>query len=481
MPAVSDSLFVAVGASLVVFVAISFGLAWWYRDRIHDAEDFLVAGRRLPLSLAWATLLATWFGAGTLLTAADEIANGGLQRAALEPLGAGLCLILAGVLLARPLWEMKLLTFGDFFGRRFGPRAELVSSLLMIPTYFGWVAVQFIALAGILQLYLGIDPWLGMILVAAVGAGYTLMGGMWAVTMTDAVQLALLLVGLLILGVQVLAHFGDGSAFDGLSALADLLPPAMLEPVPTETASATFGWLSVLATSALGNLAGQDLLQRIFAARDAKTAQRACGLAGATYILAGSIPVMLGLAAAVSMPQVETSVVPALAAAFLSPATMVVFVVTIAAAVLSTIDGALLAPASVFAKNVAPRLWPSDDGGPDLVRVTRICIVATAVISLVLAWIGESAYGLLEDAYELGFTCLVVPLVLGVHRSREQGDAPAVAAMLFGFATWVVHYAAGWETFGGPALQAWSLPRALTSVAIALAIYLVVGRRSASQ
>lgn len=467
------------GVSLVAFVAISFGLAWWYRDRIHDAEDFLVAGRRLPLSLAWATLLATWFGAGTLLTAADEVASGGLQRAALEPLGAGLCLILAGVLLAGPLWRMKLLTFGDFYARRFGPRAELISSLLMIPTYFGWVAVQFIALAGILQLYLGIDPWLGMVLVATVGAGYTLLGGMWAVTLTDAVQLALLLVGLAVLGVQVLAHFGDGSSIAGLSALAEALPAKMLEPVPTETAAATLGWVSILATSALGNLAGQDLLQRIFAARDAKTARRACSLAGVGYILAGAVPVMLGLAAAVAIPEQKTSVVPALAAAFLSPVTMVIFVVTVAAAVLSTIDGALLAPASVFANNVAPRLWSrSDDGeGPDLIAVTRIGIVATALISLVLAWVGESAYGLLEDAYELGFTCLVVPLVLGIHRSRERGDSPAVAAMLFGFATWVLHYAAGWDTFGGPALQAWSPPRALTSVTLAIVVYLGVGRR----
>ena len=36
-------------------------------------EDYVVAGRRLPLSLASATLLATWFGAGTLLAVADEV------------------------------------------------------------------------------------------------------------------------------------------------------------------------------------------------------------------------------------------------------------------------------------------------------------------------------------------------------------------------------------------------------------------------
>src|SRR5690554_4432425 len=115
----------------VMFVIGSIAQRW-----IRTVDDFNVAGRRLGLGLAWATLLATWFGAGTLLTQADEVRNEGLHKAALDPWGAGVCLVIAGLFFARPLWEMKLLTLPDFFRRRFGPAAELFAALIMVPSYF---------------------------------------------------------------------------------------------------------------------------------------------------------------------------------------------------------------------------------------------------------------------------------------------------------------------------------------------------------
>jgi Na+/proline symporter len=58
------------------------------------------------------------------------------------------------------------------------PRAEIVASLIMVPGYFGWIAAQFVALAGMLELYWDIPPVTGILLVAAVGTGYALIGGM---------------------------------------------------------------------------------------------------------------------------------------------------------------------------------------------------------------------------------------------------------------------------------------------------------------
>ena len=45
---------------------------------------------------------------GRFLTAADEIRNEGLRAAALDPYGAGLCLVLAGLFLAARLWSSTL-------------------------------------------------------------------------------------------------------------------------------------------------------------------------------------------------------------------------------------------------------------------------------------------------------------------------------------------------------------------------------------
>ncbi|MEZ4382951.1 MAG: hypothetical protein R3A79_16615 [Nannocystaceae bacterium] len=460
-------------AALVAYVVLTYALALRSRGRIRSAEDFLVAGRRLPLGLAAATLLATWFGAGTMLTAADAIYGGGLRLAALEPIGAGLCLLLAGTLLAERLWSLRLLTVADLFRVRYGARAELLCAALTVPTFLGWIAVQFVALAGILELFFAVDPAVGVPLVAAVATGYTLLGGMWSVALTDALQLALLLVGLVILGVAVVAELGGGALSAGLARIAAEAPPGHLELVPTARLGELVDWLGVLAIASLGNLSGQDLLSRIFAARSARVARRACQIAGVAYLAFGAIPALLGLAAAVILgPGEASAVLPRLAALSLSPALAVVFTLALASAVFSTVDSALLAPAGVLAQNLlVPRL-----PGRSALALNRLCVVVVALAALALAFVGSGAYGLLEDAYALGLVALFVPLVfaLGARRRRE---ASAIAAMLVGTGVWAAHLTLGWEHLGGAALGV-PVPREIAGASLACVAFFIVERRA---
>jgi solute:Na+ symporter, SSS family len=472
---ISPDLRFLLGATIVGYVIVMYGLAFAVQGRIKGAEDFLVAGRRLPLSLAWATLLATWFGAGTLLAATDEIRREGLNRAALEPLGAGSCLIIAGLFFARPLWEMGLLTLSDFYRRRFGPRAELVSAFIMVPTYFGWVAAQFVALAGILELFFGIRLEIGILLVALVGMGYTLLGGMWSVTLTDAVQISLVLVGLVYLGLVALGGLAGGDPWLGLQRLARETPPEMLRLIPTDSARALIGWISIFLVGALGNIPGQDLTQRVFASRSASVARRACILAGCAYIGFGMIPVTLGLVANLVMPDsVDRAVLPALAHLFLTPTGAVVFTVAVISAVLSTIDSAILSPASVLAQNVFERVNRGRIGG---LTLNRLAVGVVTAASLGMAYMGESAYSLLEDAYELPLVGLFVPLTLGLY-GTPRGERPALAAMLVGGSLWFLHYFAGWEHFLGPLADRFDvlIPVSLGGTACSLIAYLVANR-----
>jgi len=438
-----------IAATLIVYVLGMYALSFWARGKIHDNEDFLLAGRRLPLSLAWATLLATWFGAGTVLTAADEVRLGGVRQAALDPFGAGVCLLLAGLFFAAPLWRMKLVTVSDFFGRKFGRRAELLSAIILVPSYFGWIAAQLVATAGILELFFGIDPAWGILLAAAVGMGYTLLGGMWSVTLTDAVQIVLVLVGLVILGSSILSELGGGNPTTGLARLGRETPSEMLAPVATEDTRQFFEWLTIFCVGALGNLPGQDLMQRIFAARSAAVARWACLLAGVAYLTFGLIPILLGLSARLLFPdELDTAIVPALAHAFLSPALAVVFIVAVVSAILSTIDSAILAPAGVLAQNVFVR---GNRGRLSLLTLNRVSVLIVTAGSLGMAFLGEGAYELLESAYSLTLVGLFVPLVLGLFRT-PRGEAPALAAMAVGSGLWGIAFVAEtWSDHEGPA------------------------------
>jgi Na+/proline symporter len=447
------------------------------KGKVEDESDYLVAGRRLPFSLSTLTLLATWFGAETLLTTPGEVVADGLRVTALDPIGVGLCLVIAGIVVAGPMWRLKLLTLGDFFRLKFGRAAELLASLILVPSYFGWVAAQFLALAEVMHLFFNWDASWGLVVIAIVGTGYTLLGGMWSVTLTDAVQMAFIFFGLLVLTDVVYAELGNGSVLAGIAELkrhdAD-----KLVLVPTESRDAFLSWLNVLAVGALGNIPGQDLMQRMFASKSARVAQTSCIAAGVLYWAVGLLPVMLAVAAGLLMPELESdATLAALAGAFLNPFLASVFVVVILSAVLSTVTSAVLSPAGILAQNVLAK--PLERVISPLM-LNRLCAVFVAFASLVTAWLGESAAELLGSAYEMTLVGLLAPLLFGIW-TKPTSHWPALASMLTGIGLWFLHFAlglhdpnAGWDEWflvGVPGIGALRLPAALSMTACSFAAY----------
>ncbi len=452
-----------------LYVVAIFAISLWASKKIENTEDYLVAGRRLPLSLAWATIFATWFGAGTLLTATDEVRAEGLRKGALDPFGAGICLVIAGLLFARPLWKMNLLTLPDFFQRRFGKRAELVSAVVMVPGFIGWTAAQFVALAGMMELFFGLPMAIGVLAVAVVGTAYTLVGGMWSVTLTDALQMVILILGVLLLGYITFDALGGGSLSGGWARLLTETDTNMLTVIPRESAHEFLLWLGVLCAGALGNIPSQDLTQRIFASRSANTARAACVVAGVAYIAVGLVPLLTGLAGSVLFPHAgQGSILAVLARALLSPAFAVLFLLAVMSAVLSTIDSAILSVSSVLSQNILSRIPQRRLQGLGL---NKLSVIVIGVASLLLAYAGESAYSLLETAYEMGLVALFVPLSLGLF-SKWGGERAALASMVVGTVAWVLHLLLGWEFFCGPSLAAiLPLPMGLSCAALGTVCY----------
>ena len=463
--------------TLSIYVLGLYAIAFSSWKRIQDSEDFIVAARKLNFPLCTATLLATWFGAGTLLTATDEVRHGGLQRAALEPLGAGFCLIVVGLFFARPLWQMKLLTVSDFFRKVFGHQAEIISATIIVPSYFGWIAAQLVALAGILHLFFGFETTTGVLFVTLIALGYTLLGGMWSVTVTDIFQIGLVLAGLIFLGISTLTNLGGGTATIGLTRLWNNTPSEMKYPIPIESGQLLFEWFTVFAVGTLGNIPGQDLMQRVFAARSARIAARACCVAGALYILFGFIPLMLGLSARLIFPgDLNEAILPALVHALFSPASAVIFTVVLVSAVLSTIDSAILAPASILSRNVLMYL---NRYGLSPLALTRIAVLIVTFASACIALSGDNAYTLLKNAYELPMVCILAPMTMSLY-SKISSPQAATVSMLFGFFSWIIHYSLDWKYF----LEPWAtsfpfqLPASITLTLINFVVYIVVFRKT---
>jgi Na+/proline symporter len=148
---------------------------------------------------------------------------------------------------------------------------------------------------------------------------------------------------------------------------------------------------------------------------------------------------------------------------------LVIFTVALISAVLSTIDSAILSPASVLSQNVFERF---NHGRIPSLTLNRIAIVVVTAGSVGVAYLGESAYALLEDAYELPLVSLFVPLAFGL-KSKYAGERSAITAMVVGAGLWMFHYAADWEYFLEPWTSQWqlTLPVSLTVTLISLLAY----------
>lgn len=421
----------ALAIGLVIFFSLMLGISLWASRRIHTGEDFIVAGRGLSGIMTTATIMATWYAAETILVTADTVRTDGIQITVLEPIGIGICLIIAGLVFARRLWETKLLTLADVIGSRFGGAAEQLQAFVSI-SYIGWVGVQLLGLAGVFNVFFDLPIFWGVVILTIVLTAYTLIGGMWSVAMTDIVQLSLLLLGIIILTFRVLAELGDGP-LSGLASLFNQLDAELLVFVPTESRDSLTAWVGLIVIGVFANVAVQDLVQRMFSAKSAQIAARSCVWAGVLYIFFGSFPVLLGLAGSLLLePTVIQGVIPALAELLLSPTIAVIFALTLTAAVTSSVDSGLLAPASVVAKNV---LGPILKNRVELITLTRYCVVGIAVASAGMALSGTRAFELIQGSYAISLPSFVV--LLAALYQKETHKLPGMLTLAFGISLWL--------------------------------------------
>lgn len=435
------NLLILLGISGYLFVMLVIGL--FASKKIQKLDDFLVAGRSLPYPLATATLLATWFGAGSCMGASGAAYEEGFLGVIADPFAAGVSLILAGFFYVHLLRRLNLLTITDVFGRYYGKNAEIFASLLMVPVYIGWLGSQMVAMGYLINFLTDVPTLPAIIIATAVLLIYTYAGGMWAVSLTDLFQVIVLAVGLIFLFPVVIGDLG------GLSAIIDKTPKDFFALIPqtndTSIWSAYFGQWALLG---LGTVVGQDLVQRTLSSRSESVARQSAWTAGVLYIALGCIPVFLGIGARLILPEIEDPemILPTLATTYLHPLGLILFVGALISAIMSSADSALLAASSLSVKNIlAPLLGETDD--KKLLHWTRVATVVLSLLAMSVALYVEEIYSLMINSWATLFVAIFVPVTAALYWKKANSLA-AWTAMISGTLAWI-----GLIAFGGGTLK----------------------------
>ena len=428
----SDEAIILTGVA--IYMAAMLGIGVYAARRNTSAEDFMIAGRSLPLWLCSATIMATWLGGSSMLGVSGQTYEGGLIAVIADPFGAALGLALVGLFIVRIVRRLELVTVIDFIDHRFGKVAGVFSALAMTSSSVGWVGALMVAFGYVLNSLTGLPLEWGIVIGGTIVLVYTAVGGMWAVVMTDFVQLAVMIIGVLTLFVVVIVDMG------GLGPAFSQVPDEKLRMLPTENDAVS--WLNYLRAwfiIGIANLASQSLLQRGLAAKSERVAQRAFYIGSVGYLLIALVPVMLGLLASVSMPGIEDkeTVVPRLAMEHLHPVLMAVFVGAVLAAIMSSADSALLSAASIISNNILPA-FKAGTTDHERLNWARWSIPICGVVAGFTAFQVQAIYELILDANAILLAGVVVPFVLGIwwRAANRTGALSAMAAGVFAwFAT----------------------------------------------
>ncbi len=422
-------IFVGVAAYLAMMLVIGA----YASKKANTATNFIVAGRRMPIWICSATIMATWFGGGTMMGGAGASYQGGLFAVIADPFGGALALFVVGFFFVRLFRRLRLLTFVDFFQNRYGKTAATIAAIGSISSNIGWTGALLVAFGTVFQALTGVPIEYGILGGAVVVFIYTVAGGMWAVAMTDFVQMIIITVGLILLLVVVLIDVG------GWGNIGPHLPAGTFRMIPAEnTASVWLNYFRAWLIFGLADVTAQTLLQRAFSAKNEQVAQNSFYLAGFGYLSLGMIPVMLGIIASVTMPGIADpeSVIPDLAIAHLHPVAIAVFVGALLAAIMSSADSSLLAAASIFSTNILPLLKRQTTDRLRLLA-TRIAIPVFGIIAVYVALEVQVIYNLIQDANAVILVCVTVPFVVGVWWQRANRTG-ALASMAIGFLTWLL-------------------------------------------
>lgn len=429
--------------SVVVYMIVTVAIGLYAATRVKDSKDFMVAGRSLPLYMNFACVFATWFGAETVLSVSAKFAHKGLGFVSGDPFGAALCLIIVAVFFARTFYRLELMTIGDYYHMRYGKFVEVITSLGIASSYLGWTSAQLSALGLVIKvLFPELELNEAIVIGAVIVTIYTLFGGMWSVALTDVVQTAAIVAGLII--VAVLLSYKAGGPNVVLAAAA---AEGKLTLFPHVTTSAWMIFIGEFITMALGSIPQQDVFQRVTSAKNEKTAFIGTLCGGLFYFAFAFVPMFIAYSSTVinpeyaahfhaSDPREVQQILPNLILNDTPIWCQILFFGALLSAILSTASGTLLAPASVLTENVLQQ-FTKHFSDKTMLWLLRSLLVLVAIVSTTISVNSESTmYEMVESGYSVTLVVAFVPLVFGVYwrRATTQG---AVFSILLALPVWI--------------------------------------------
>ncbi len=402
-------------------------VAFAFSGKIKDSDDMFIAGGESPWWVSGLSAYMTMFSSGTFVVWGGIAYKWGLVGATICA-GNGLAALFVGIFVAERWKRLGVTSAAAYFELRFGRNSvrfytvvNLFSKLIAISVALYSVSVILCALIPLPEGAPFRDPVTGHLSVAwaVTGCGvlvvsYTIIGGLWAVLMTDVLQFFALSLCVLLVVPLCLSEVG------GIGQFIEKAPDGFFSPV-----AAGFTWIFLAAWTVIqfASVGGEwAFAQRYLCVPRPKDAKKAALFFGALYIVSALIwmlPPMIYRVIDSSAPPEQAYI---LACQYVLPTGMIgLMIAAMFSATASMVDSQLNVFSGVLTRDFYARFFPSRSTEKHLITVGRVVVLALGAMMVA----GAMAVPVFGGAQEVALSIaalvigpLMLPTIWGLFSKR---------------------------------------------------------------
>jgi len=451
----------------LAYLAIVFYLGYkgWRETRV--ATDYMLAGRRMNPFIMAMSYGATFISTSAIIGFGGAAGVYGFPLLWLAFLNVALGVFAAMVIFGKRTRRLGLAldshTFPELLGRRFdSPFIQGFSGLVIfifIPVY---AAAVLIGVSRLLEVSLNLPYGRALVIFTVILAVYVISGGLKAVMYTDAFQGSIMALMMLVLIIFTYAKLGGiVEAHQALTDMASLVPQNLArEGLIGWTQGARFGsplWLTVYTTLiygvGVGVLAQPQLTVRYMTVKSDRELNRAVLFGGLFILLMTGVAFVVGsLSNAVfqqALGQVSIAaaggnidkIIPIYIERIMPGWFAVLFLVAMFAAAMSTLSSQYHIGGTSLGRDFYEQALAAS--APERsVRVTRLGVSLTIILTLIWAWILPPSVVARATAFFFGLCAATfLPVYLFGLYWRGLTRPAAIWSMVGGFSasmTWLL-------------------------------------------
>jgi SSS family solute:Na+ symporter len=420
-------------AIFAVYLILMLGIGFYFMRKNNSADDYFVGGRKMSSFHIGLSVVATDVGGGFSIGLGGLGFVMGLSGTWLlftGLVGAWLSAVLLIPQVSKLAKTHQFLSFPQFLNHLYNWKVALMAGIISAIGYLGFTSSQILAGAKLASAtFPNISLQTALILMGIIAVVYTAVGGIKAVIYTDTFQWILLMAGLIFVGIPV-SYFGIG----GYEVLKETLPADFFSLSSVSWQQIVNWFITIVPIWFIG----MTLYQRIYAAGDKKTAQRAWFVAGLfEYPVMAFTGVILGLFAKVAF---ETGMIgsnvtgtfdpemglPILLRTILPVGLTGIVLSAYFSAIMSTADSCLMAASGNIITDILKK-----HNSQKIMSLSQITTLFLGIVALFIAWKVPNVLQLMLHSYSFMVSGLFVPVLAGIF-IKQRSTKGAFWSMITG-------------------------------------------------